>query len=115
MLHSDFPLLYIGYKRLMFSYADPTMNIPNILCAVESISNADLAEAVDVPVEKLQHLTGSGNLFKELLLTHGLSAHPAPTWEFLSGKLYHYGHEKALHEVKKHITRKLGSFMCFCQ
>ena len=86
------------------------MTVSNILSAVESVSNEDFAEAIDVPADdpQLQLLKGSGDKYKEILITEGLKVHPAPTWDFLSGKLHMYEHTTAAEKVKKYIKRDIG-------
>ena len=84
------------------------MTVKNILSALESVSNEDFAEAIDMPFDDLEHLIGSGNIFKEKLLERGLNFHPTPTWEFLSGRLYMHEHKQAVKEVEKYIKKDLG-------
>lgn len=83
------------------------MSSEKILSALESVSDEDFSDAIDMPAGKLEYLKGSGDEFKKKLIEFGLSIHPTPSWEFLSGRLFLHDHTKAVEEVKKYIKGDL--------
>ena len=87
------------------------MTVANITSALETVSNEDLEIAIDMSAGQLEHLKGNGEEFKKALIEIGLSVHPTPTWEFLSGRLYMHEHKEAVEAVKKYIKRDLGTYI----
>ena len=79
---------------------DTTLTSANLHSALASLSDRELRRVLEVSYAS-----------RKQMITNWMMTHFAPTWEWLAGRCFFFGKEKALEEVKKHFKRKLGMLL----
>ena len=79
---------------------DTTLTNANLHSALASLSDGELWDVLRV--------SGAS---REQMISNWMMTHFTPTWEWLAGRCFFCGKEKALEEVKKHFKRILGMLL----
>ena len=81
---------------------DATLTSANLHSALASLSDDELWDVL------------KGSLAsREQMIIDWMMMHYASTWEWLAGRCFRLGKEKALEEVNKHFKRKLGMLLIY--
>ena len=79
---------------------DTTLTSANLHSVLASLNDEELCDVL-----------GGFYASRKQMITNWMMTHFTPTWEWLAGKCFYFGKEKALEEVKKHFKSKLGMLL----